>query len=229
MSESHAEGAMPSVGDFFTAAPSPPSEPEPPHRTRLSVPAADVSTIRWLGAQDNVSASIRALIRQHIAIEGYTDPTCSPVEQQPRRGRPKGSRDRTRRRARLQQRRAESDAAKAEASDASIAAHQATEQVISRGLAEGWLVVDHYGEAVCIDCGREFAHHAEGCWHADRCRVCFAEPGSHLADCTAQLRDLDFDDEADDPAPLPPLHNQILAASGRLGADSTITPAPENH
>lgn len=63
-----------------------------PHRTRLSIPAADVSTIRWLGVQENVSASLRLLVREHIARHGYTDPTCAPVTQQPRRGRPPGAR-----------------------------------------------------------------------------------------------------------------------------------------
>lgn len=85
-----------------------------PHRTRLSIPVADTSVIEWLGVQDNVSASIRTLIRDHIAAHGMSDPTCRPVEQRPRRGRPPGSKDRRQRRVRLRELKADSDAAKAE-------------------------------------------------------------------------------------------------------------------
>lgn len=189
----------------------------PPHRTRLSIPAADVSTIRWLTVQDNVSASVRALVRAHIAREGYTDPTCTPVEQQLRRGRPKGSKDRAESRRRLRQLKADSDAAQAEqvgeVSDASIEAHRQREQLVQLGLAEGWLVVDEYGEAVCVECRSEFDGHTPGCWHEARCRSCRAEPGYHREDCPVIIRDLDFDDDGDkEPAPRwdgPPLHQQI--------------------
>ncbi|WP_328530131.1 hypothetical protein OG984_02815 [Nocardioides sp. NBC_00368] len=37
--------------------------------------------------QDNVSVSLRLLVREFIAREGYVDPMNRPVEQQPRRDR----------------------------------------------------------------------------------------------------------------------------------------------
>lgn len=60
----------------------------PPRRMRWSVPAADVSTNRWLDAQDDVSASLKELIRESIRRDGYVDAANAPVEQLPRRGRP---------------------------------------------------------------------------------------------------------------------------------------------
>lgn len=62
-----------------------------PVRMRLTVPAADVSVIEWLEQQDDVSGSVRALIRSSIERDGYTDVLNRPVEQLPRRGRPIGS------------------------------------------------------------------------------------------------------------------------------------------
>ena len=57
-------------------------------RFRVSVPDADESVLEWIGAQSDLSASVRALIRDAIERNGYRDATCYPVQQQPRRGRP---------------------------------------------------------------------------------------------------------------------------------------------
>lgn len=59
-----------------------------PKRFRLTIPAADVSVLQWMKAQQNVSYSIRQLIRDAIRRNGYVDVTCSEVEQLPKRGRP---------------------------------------------------------------------------------------------------------------------------------------------
>ena len=57
-------------------------------RFRVSVPDTDESVLTWIGAQSDLSASVRALIRESIEKNGYRDATCYPVQQQPRRGRP---------------------------------------------------------------------------------------------------------------------------------------------
>ena len=57
-------------------------------RFRVSVPDADESVLEWIGAQSDLSASVRVLIRDAIERHGYRDATCYPVQQQPRRGRP---------------------------------------------------------------------------------------------------------------------------------------------
>lgn len=59
-----------------------------PRRLRWSVPAADVSVNQWLDGQENISSSLRLLIRESIEREGYIDVVNKPVEQLPRRGRP---------------------------------------------------------------------------------------------------------------------------------------------
>jgi hypothetical protein len=59
-----------------------------PRRLRWSVPAADVSVNDWLDVQENISSSLRLLIRESIEREGYIDVVNKPVEQLPRRGRP---------------------------------------------------------------------------------------------------------------------------------------------
>ena len=64
------------------------AETEAPKRFRLTIPAADGSVLKWMGAQQNVSYSIRQLIRDAIRRDGYVDVTCSEVQQLPRRGRP---------------------------------------------------------------------------------------------------------------------------------------------
>lgn len=58
------------------------------HRHRFTVPAADVSTLEWIAQQENLSYSLRALVRDYIERHGYTDPHNRPVRQLPRRGRP---------------------------------------------------------------------------------------------------------------------------------------------
>lgn len=65
------------------------SVPRPaPKRFRVSVPETDESVLAWIGAQSDLSNSVRALIRESIEKNGYRDATCYPVVQQPRRGRP---------------------------------------------------------------------------------------------------------------------------------------------
>lgn len=65
------------------------SVPRPtPKRFRVSVPETDESVLAWIGAQSDLSNSVRALIREAIERNGYRDATCYPVVQQPRRGRP---------------------------------------------------------------------------------------------------------------------------------------------
>jgi hypothetical protein len=66
------------------------SQPEAaePRRLRWSVPAADVSVSQWLDVQENISSSLRLLIRESIEREGYIDVVNKPVDQLPRRGRP---------------------------------------------------------------------------------------------------------------------------------------------
>lgn len=59
-----------------------------PRRLRWSVPAADVSVNKWLDVQENISSSLRLLIRQSIGREGYTDVVNKPVEHVPRRDQP---------------------------------------------------------------------------------------------------------------------------------------------
>lgn len=60
----------------------------PPVRFRLAVPVADQPVIDWLNMQDNVSGSLRLVIREYIERHGFVDATCAPVEKLPRRGRP---------------------------------------------------------------------------------------------------------------------------------------------
>lgn len=65
------------------------SVPRPtPKRFRVSVPETDESVLAWIGAQSDLSNSVRSLIRESIERNGYRDATCYPVVQQPRRGRP---------------------------------------------------------------------------------------------------------------------------------------------
>lgn len=47
-------------------------------RPRLSVPAADTATQAWLDAQVNASVSMRLVIHDWIARNGYGDVTCMP-------------------------------------------------------------------------------------------------------------------------------------------------------
>ncbi len=56
-------------------------------RKRVSLPRADQSVLAWWDAQDDPSLSVRLLIRNEIERNGYIDVACTPVTQQPRRGR----------------------------------------------------------------------------------------------------------------------------------------------
>lgn len=64
---------------------------QPPHRYRVSVPAADEAVVTWMNLQDNQSLSVRMLIRESIERIGYVDVVNRPVAQLPKRGRPAGS------------------------------------------------------------------------------------------------------------------------------------------
>ncbi|MFE4332489.1 hypothetical protein ACFRQM_24615 [Streptomyces sp. NPDC056831] len=44
--------------------------------------------IEWLDEQENISQSLRLLIRESIQRDGYIDVVYKPVDQLPRRGRP---------------------------------------------------------------------------------------------------------------------------------------------
>lgn len=61
---------------------------EEARKVRWTVPGADVSVIEWLDEQENVSQSLRLLIREAIQRDGYIDVAYKPVDQLPRRGRP---------------------------------------------------------------------------------------------------------------------------------------------
>lgn len=55
---------------------------------KLSIPLADASVLRWLEGQDNMSDSIRQLIRQDIEKNGYDDVFCRDIVPGAKRGRP---------------------------------------------------------------------------------------------------------------------------------------------
>ncbi|MFE4834488.1 hypothetical protein ACFRAU_07380 [Arthrobacter sp. NPDC056691] len=63
-------------------------QPGEPRKIRWTVPAADASVTEWLDVQQNISLSLRQLIRESIQRDGYIDVAYRPVEQLPRRGRP---------------------------------------------------------------------------------------------------------------------------------------------
>lgn len=65
------------------------NEPEPVNvtsntnktiRYRLNVPENDVSVVKWIQEQNNVSISIRQIIREYIAKNGYGDTLCTPIK-----------------------------------------------------------------------------------------------------------------------------------------------------
>lgn len=56
-------------------------------RFRLSVPGDDESVLEWILHQNNLSMSLRVLIKRYIRQNGYTDATCEMVSQS-RAGRP---------------------------------------------------------------------------------------------------------------------------------------------
>lgn len=57
-------------------------------RYRLNVPKEDMAVQQWLDAQVNQSMSIRALIREDISRNGYTDITCRDINIRKGAGRP---------------------------------------------------------------------------------------------------------------------------------------------
>ena len=57
-------------------------------RFSISVPAADTSVLEWLKAQDNMSLSLRILVKREIAAHGMTDVLCHEPVQGTRRTRP---------------------------------------------------------------------------------------------------------------------------------------------
>ena len=61
-----------------------------PRRIRVNVPLADESVLAWFEIQENHSQSVRQLIRESIARDGYLDVVNRPVAQLPKRGRPPG-------------------------------------------------------------------------------------------------------------------------------------------
>lgn len=64
------------------------SKPDNLKRVRISIPIADTPVLTWLSVQQNISFSIRALIKDAIARQGYVDATCGePSAKSP--GRPK--------------------------------------------------------------------------------------------------------------------------------------------
>lgn len=78
-------------------------------RYRFSVPKNDDPVIHWLSVQANVSYSLRTLIRDSIARQGYVDITCGePSSKSP--GRPRKSQQDALERAAMGQLYAESNA-----------------------------------------------------------------------------------------------------------------------
>ena len=55
---------------------------------KLGIPLADASVLKWLEGQDNMSDSIRQLIRQDIEKNGYDDIFCRDIVPGAKRGRP---------------------------------------------------------------------------------------------------------------------------------------------
>lgn len=56
-------------------------------QVRMSIPENDVSVLRWLEAQSNMTLSIRLAIRQAITKYGYVDLSCLDIDKGP--GRPR--------------------------------------------------------------------------------------------------------------------------------------------
>lgn len=59
------------------------------HTYKIDVPNGDVSVIDWLEMQDNVSISIRLLIKDYITRKGFNDVACLPAEYNPVGRKPK--------------------------------------------------------------------------------------------------------------------------------------------
>jgi hypothetical protein len=57
-----------------------PEQSGAPLKVRWTVPAVDVSVIRWLRAQKKIQQSLRLLVREAIERYGYIDVVYRPVE-----------------------------------------------------------------------------------------------------------------------------------------------------
>ncbi|WP_156888118.1 hypothetical protein [Microbacterium indicum] len=55
------------------------ANPAPPRKVQLTVPPADTTVSEWLDAQYSSSESIRRLIRESVAREGFVDVANRPV------------------------------------------------------------------------------------------------------------------------------------------------------
>lgn len=55
---------------------------------KVGIPIADISVMRWLENQDNMSDSIRSLIRDDVERNGYSDVFCREVVPGAKKGRP---------------------------------------------------------------------------------------------------------------------------------------------
>lgn len=50
---------------------------------KIDVPNGDTTVNEWMSLQDDPSASVRLLIRQHVKQNGMVDITCMPVDYSP--------------------------------------------------------------------------------------------------------------------------------------------------
>ena len=50
----------------------------PSTQFRFTVPSADSEIIAWVNGQHNLSNSVRTLIKNFVAMHGFTDSTCLP-------------------------------------------------------------------------------------------------------------------------------------------------------
>lgn len=64
---------------------------DPKQRFRFDVPSQDTSVLEWMKAQAHPSMSLRMLIKEDAARNGFTDVTCRSVDPAPKRGRPSES------------------------------------------------------------------------------------------------------------------------------------------
>lgn len=59
------------------------------HTYKIDVPNGDASVIDWMEMQDDVSISIRLLVKDYITRKGYNDVACLPAEYNPVGRKPK--------------------------------------------------------------------------------------------------------------------------------------------
>ena len=50
-------------------------------RYHITVPLVDKQVIEWVNAQDNISHSMRILIKAYVGKYGYVDPLCLPASE----------------------------------------------------------------------------------------------------------------------------------------------------